>query len=44
MLGRGFVEAAAVDRPQAAEDPEQGALPTAVRPRDQQVHALFHLE
>lgn len=35
MLRRGFVQSPAVNRPQAAEDPEQGALPAAVGPCDQ---------
>lgn len=44
MFRRGFVQPAAVDRPQAAEDPEERTLPTAVRPCDQQMHILLHLE
>ncbi len=35
VLRRGFVQPAAVDGPQAAEDPEQRTFPAAVRPRDQ---------
>lgn len=44
VLRRGLVKPAAVDGPEAAEDPKQGALATAVGPRDQQVHALLYLK
>lgn len=43
MLRRGFVQPATIDRPQAAEDPEQRTFPAPIRPRDQQMHSLFYL-
>lgn len=44
VFRRGLVQPASVDGPQAAEDPEEGTFPTAVRTCDQQVHVFLHLK
>lgn len=44
VLWVGPVQNSAVDGPQAAEDPEEGALSAAVGAGDQHVHPLVHLK
>lgn len=44
MLWVGPVQNSSVDGPQAAKDPEEGALAAAIGAGDQHVHALVHLK
>lgn len=44
VLRVGPVQNSSVDGPQAAEDPEKGALAAAVGASDQHVHPLVHLQ
>lgn len=44
MVRVGPVQNPSVDGPQAAEDPEEGALAAAVGAGDQHVHPLVHLK